>query len=94
MKIWVVFFFDSLIPHSLNFSCENTACTAGNCVLYYFNSEFTKKINKITYKTDKNANIFVILLVLFVILHINIVCEFTSKIIEHTVASYESSDFT
>jgi hypothetical protein len=27
-----------------------------------------KKINKIAYKTDKNANIFVILLVLFVIL--------------------------
>jgi uncharacterized membrane protein YukC len=27
-----------------------------------------KKINKITYKTNKNANIFVILLVLFVIL--------------------------
>jgi hypothetical protein len=32
------------------------------------NSEFTKKINKIVYKTDKNTNIFVILLVLFVIL--------------------------
>jgi hypothetical protein len=30
-----------------------------------FNSEFTKKIDKITYKTDKNTNIFVILLVLF-----------------------------
>jgi hypothetical protein len=35
--------------------------TAGNCVLYYFNSEFTNK-------TNKNANIFVKLLVLFVIL--------------------------
>jgi hypothetical protein len=37
-------------------------------VLCCFNSEFTKKINKITYKTDKYTNIFVILLVLFVIL--------------------------
>jgi hypothetical protein len=36
-------------------------------VICCFNSEFTKKINKITYKTDKNTNIFVILLVLFVI---------------------------
>jgi hypothetical protein len=48
--------------------CEITAFIAGNCVLCSFNSEFTKKINKITYKTDKNANIFVILLRLFVIL--------------------------
>jgi hypothetical protein len=38
-----------------------------------FNSEFTKKINNITYKTDKNTNIFVISLVLFVILLIFIV---------------------
>jgi ABC-type sulfate transport system permease component len=37
-------------------------------VLCCFKSEFTKKINKITFKTDKNTNIFVILLVLFVIL--------------------------
>jgi uncharacterized membrane protein len=37
-------------------------------VLCCFNSEFTRKINKITYKTDKNTNILVILLVLFVIL--------------------------
>jgi hypothetical protein len=37
-------------------------------VLCCFNSEFTKKINKITYKTDKNTNSFVILLFLFVIL--------------------------
>jgi hypothetical protein len=37
-------------------------------VLCCFNSEFTKKINNITNKTDKNANIFVILLVLFEIL--------------------------
>jgi hypothetical protein len=57
------------------FSCEITAFLAGNCVLccfHSFNSEFTKKINKIrdkiTYKTDKNTNIFVISLVLFVIL--------------------------
>jgi hypothetical protein len=42
----------------------------------------SQKIDKIQYKTDKNSNIFVILLILFV------------KIIEHTVASYESSDFT
>jgi hypothetical protein len=33
---------------------------ADNCVLYYFYSEYTKKFNKITYKIDKNANIFVI----------------------------------
>jgi hypothetical protein len=45
--------------HSLKFACEITAYIAGNCVLCCFNSEFTKKINKITYKTDKNANIFV-----------------------------------
>jgi hypothetical protein len=49
-------------------SCEITAFIAGNCVVCCFNSEVTKKIKKITYKTDKNANIFVILLVLFVIL--------------------------
>jgi hypothetical protein len=49
-------------------SCENDAFIAGNCVLCCFKSEFTKKIIKITYKTDKNANIFVILLVLIVIL--------------------------
>jgi hypothetical protein len=56
--------------HSLKFSCEITAFIAGNCVLCCFNSEFTNKIKKITYKTDKNTNIFVILLVLFVILMI------------------------
>jgi hypothetical protein len=39
-------------------------------VLCGFKSELTKEINKITYKTDKNTNIFVILLVLFVILFI------------------------
>jgi hypothetical protein len=52
----------------LKIFCEITASIAGNCVLCCFNSEFTKKINKITYKTDKNTNIFVILLVLFVII--------------------------
>jgi hypothetical protein len=55
--------------HSLKFSCEITAFIPGNCVLCCFNSEFTKKkINKIIYKTGKNANISVIILVLFVIL--------------------------
>jgi hypothetical protein len=54
--------------YSYKFSCKIIAFTAGKCVLYYFNSEFTKKINKITNKTDKNTNIFVILLFLFVIL--------------------------
>jgi hypothetical protein len=48
--------------------CEITPSIAGNCVLCCFNSEFTNKIIKITYKTDKNTNIFVILLVLFVVL--------------------------
>jgi hypothetical protein len=66
---------------------------AGNCVLCYFNSEFTNKISKITYKTDKNANIFVILLVFFCEF-IDFVCELTVKTTEHTVASYASSDFT
>jgi hypothetical protein len=54
--------------YSKKISYEITAVKAGNCVLCCFNSEFTNKINKITYKTDKNANIFVILLVLVVIL--------------------------
>jgi hypothetical protein len=49
------------------FSREITDFIAVNCVLCCFNSEFTKTIIKITYKTDKNANIFVILLVVFVI---------------------------
>jgi hypothetical protein len=53
-----------LYPTSKKFSCEITGFIAGNCVLYYFNSEFTKLINK----TNKNANIFVIFLGLFVIL--------------------------
>jgi hypothetical protein len=46
---------------------EITAFIAGNCVFCCFNSEFTKKIIKITNITDKNANIFVILSVLYVI---------------------------
>jgi hypothetical protein len=54
--------------HSQKISCEISAFIADNYVLYCFNSEFTKAINKITYKTDKNTNIFVILLVMFVIL--------------------------
>jgi hypothetical protein len=54
-------------------------------VLCCFNSEFTKKINKMT-------KIFAFLSVLYVILLI--FCEFTVKTTEHTVASYESSDFT
>jgi hypothetical protein len=58
-------------------------------VLCCFTSEFTKKTNKITYKTDKNTNMFVSLLVTF-----DFLCEFTGKTTEHTVASYESSDFT
>jgi hypothetical protein len=40
--------------HVFCLSCEITAFIAGNCMLCCFNSEFTKKINKITYKTDKN----------------------------------------
>jgi hypothetical protein len=48
-------------------------------VLCCFRSKFTKKINKITYKTDKNTNIFVILLVLFVILVIFIVISLLKK---------------
>jgi hypothetical protein len=46
---------------------------AGNCVLYYFNSEFTNKINKITDKNNKLTKKFEFLLVLFVILLILIV---------------------
>jgi hypothetical protein len=46
---------------SQKFSCKITAVIAGNCVLYYFNSEFTKKINKITNKTNKMTNIFAFL---------------------------------
>jgi hypothetical protein len=46
-------------PNIINF-------IAGNCVLSGFSSESTKKINKISYKTVKNANVFVILLILFV----------------------------
>jgi uncharacterized membrane protein len=61
-------------------------------VLCCFNSKFTKKINKITNKTDKNTIFFVILLVLFVILLIFCVC-FCVKTTEHTVGSYESSNF-
>jgi hypothetical protein len=55
------------------------------CALYFFNSEFTSKINKITNKTNKITKILVFLSVLYVILLI---------FWEHTVASYESSDFT
>jgi hypothetical protein len=40
-------------PHSYKFSCEITGFTAGNCVLYYLNSEFTNIINKITNNTNK-----------------------------------------
>jgi cell division protein FtsB len=40
-------------------------------VLHYFNSEFTKKNNRITYKTDKNANIFITLSVLFISIYFN-----------------------
>jgi hypothetical protein len=65
--------------HSLKFSFEITASIAGNCVLCCFNSEFTKKIIKITYKTDKNTNIFVILLILFVILLILFVNSLLNK---------------
>jgi hypothetical protein len=39
-----------------------------NCVLYYFNNEFTNIISKIANKTNTNANSFVILSELFVIL--------------------------
>jgi hypothetical protein len=60
--------------------------TAGNCVLYCFNSEFTKKINKITSKLNKNAS--------FVCDFVDNICKFTVKIIQHTGASYKTSDFT
>jgi hypothetical protein len=56
-------------------------------VLYCFNSEFTKKINKITYKTDENANIFVIG---FISNFIDFVYELTVKTTEHTVVSCET----
>jgi hypothetical protein len=86
--------------HSSKFSCKFTAFIAGNCVLCCFNSEFTKKINKCIYKTDKNTNIFVYFIG-FVCDFIDFVCEFTDKTTERTVASYshcfhiyESSDFT
>jgi redox-regulated HSP33 family molecular chaperone len=55
------FYTAPLREHSYKFSC--VAFIAGSCVLCCLNSEFTKKINKVTYKTDKNTNIFVILLV-------------------------------
>jgi hypothetical protein len=50
-------------------------------VLCCFNSEFTKKIIKITYKTDKNAkkNYFIG----FVCDFIDFVCEITVKTTEH-----------
>jgi hypothetical protein len=69
-----------------NVECEITVFIAGNYVLCCFNSEFTKKINKITYKTDKNTNIFVILLVFCDF--IDFVCEFTVKTTGHRVACY------
>jgi hypothetical protein len=61
-------------------------------VLCCFNSEFTKKVNKITYETNKITNMFVIFG--FVCDYIDFVWEFTVKITEHPVASYESGDFT
>jgi hypothetical protein len=70
-------------------SCELAVFIAGYCVLCWFNSEFR---NKITYKTDENTNIFVILLV-FCDFN-DFVCQLTVKTTEHTVASYENSDFT
>jgi hypothetical protein len=57
-------------------------------VLCCLNSEFTNKINKITKKTNKMTKIIVFLTVLYMILLI-----FFVKTTEHTVASYESSDF-
>jgi cell shape-determining protein MreD len=70
-----------------------TAFIAGNSVFCCFKSAFTKKINKITHKSDKNTNVFVILLV-FLCDFIDFVCEFIVKTTEQTVASYKSSDFT
>jgi hypothetical protein len=59
-------------------------------VLYYFNSKFSNKINKITSKADKmTKNIFID----FVCDFIDFVREFNVKIIEHTVASCKTSDF-
>jgi hypothetical protein len=60
--------------------------TTSNWMLYYFNSVFTSKINKISKKTIKIKKKNCIF--------IDFLCEFTVKIIEHTGASYESSDFT
>jgi hypothetical protein len=67
-------------------------------VLYYFNSEFTNKINKITNKINKNAFFlsfyrFSCDFIDFVCDFIDFICELTVKIIEHTVASYKTSDF-
>jgi hypothetical protein len=64
-------------------SCEFNGIVAGNCVLYYFNSELTNKINKNARNGVNLCVLFVILLILFV-----------DKIIEHTIGSYETSDFT
>jgi hypothetical protein len=65
---------------------------AGNCVLYYFNSEFTIIINKIISKANKNAKMFVMLLVLFVILFILILNSLQSTQLPamKPVISYEN----
>jgi L-cysteine desulfidase len=63
---------------------------AGNCVLCCFNYQFTNKINKITNKINKMTKNFIG----FVCDFIDFPCEFSVKTTEHTVASYESSNFT
>jgi hypothetical protein len=70
-KSLLVSIFNKLERISIAYTVKNvhvkaTAFIAGNCVLCCFNSGFTQKINKTTYKSDKNVNIFVVLLVLFV----------------------------
>jgi hypothetical protein len=56
-------------------------------------SEFTKKISKITNKTKWN-NKKICIFIGFVRDFIDFLCELTVKTTDHTVASYDSSDFT
>jgi hypothetical protein len=62
-------------------------------VLRGFKSEFTKKINKNIYQYQLKCKHFCHFIG-FVCDFIDFVCELTVKATEHTVASYESSDFT
>jgi hypothetical protein len=71
--VWLYLILDSYslrkpTVHSSKLSCEISAFIAGNCVLCCLNSEFKKKINKITNKTNQMTKIFAFLSVLYVIL--------------------------